>query len=184
VATRATTATETEGQGINNHLKHILIFNSKSSRLISWFYFPEMDNTTHRSTSPLPTTSTSHTNKEPEPEPDRIAFSCESCNLTEKCDYFGRQPPFARKIQFTENCFVMKDPFSPPPSSQSNKSSSEYFLVLGANCEICAKTFCKGAECSLYYSKTFCLTCAKANIQQFPLEIQSKIRKQLAVVVE
>jgi Cysteine-rich domain len=126
------------------------------------------------------TPSTSNVSKDPEPE--RIAFLCTSCGLSEQCDYFGRQPPFARKIQFTEDCFVMKDPFSPPPSSQSNKTSSEYYLVLGANCIVCANTFCKGGECSIYYSKTFCLTCAKKKILDFPLEIQSKIRKQLAAV--
>lgn len=109
----------------------------------------------------------------------KIIFKCDNCSLNERCDYFGTNPPFAKKIYFSEKCYVMKDPFSPAPSHLTNKSNSEYFIVIGSHCSICNNLVCKGTECSFYYSKTFCLSCAKNNLKEFPLEIQTKIRKQL-----
>lgn len=118
---------------------------------------------------------------ESEPIP-KINFSCDFCPLNEWCEFKGTNPPFARQIRFAEECYVMKDPFSPAPGPHSNKTNSEYVLVLGADCALCHRSVCKAAECSIFYGKTFCLTCACSSeyIKSFPLEIQTKIKKQLA----
>lgn len=119
---------------------------------------------------------------EPEPEPEKkpepkIDFKCSVCKfISEKCDYFGSRPPFARKLQITEASFVMKDPFSPPPSA--GRPNAEYFLVIGAKCTMCEAAVCKSSDCSVFYSRTFCRGCALENIKQFPIEMQSKVRKQ------
>lgn len=122
--------------------------------------------------------------KKPEDDlpPPKIDFKCGLCGMDNiKCDYYGTRPPFARKLQITENSFIMKDPFAPPPVSGSQKSNAEYFLIVGVNCAMCEEQVCKGSECSFHYGKTFCGRCAIENIKQFPLEIQSKIRKQINV---
>lgn len=118
---------------------------------------------------------------ETEPEP-KINFRCDFCSLNEWCEFKGTHPPFARQIRFAEECYVMKDPFSPAPGPHSNKTNSEYVLVLGADCVLCHRNVCKAAECSIFYGKTFCLSCAGSSeyIKSFPLEIQTKIKKQLA----
>lgn len=121
----------------------------------------------------------SEKNEHPEPEP-KINFECALCSLNELCDYKGTHPPFARQIHFSENCYVMRDPFSPQPGPHSNKSTSESYLTLGADCALCGQSICKSSECSLFYDKTFCLQCAMAQIKQFPLEMQTKIKKQVA----
>lgn len=113
----------------------------------------------------------------PAPAP-KIDFTCSVCNLiSESCDYFGSRPPFARNLRLTEDSYIMKDPFVPPPTH--GKPNPEYFLVLGVNCAFCEVKVCKSTECSFHYSKTFCSKCALENVKQFPLEIQTKIRKQL-----
>lgn len=114
--------------------------------------------------------------KDKPPEPT-VPFSCHLCKMTETCDYYGKRPPFARKYQITEDSFIMKDPFSPPPSS--SRPNPEYFLVIGTNCTMCGEEVCKGNECSVHYSRTFCRPCALSNIKQFPLEVQTKFLKQL-----
>lgn len=121
-------------------------------------------------------------NIEPLKEDDepKIEFKCEICAFSERCHYKGKRPPFANKIELIEESYVMKDPFSPPPGAHSTKSNSEYFIVIGAHCMDCDRMVCKSSECSIFYTKTFCLSCAKNHIRSFPVEVQSKIKKQLA----
>lgn len=116
-----------------------------------------------------------------EDDEPKIEFKCEICSFSNRCHYKGNRPPFANKIQLNEESYVMRDPFSPPPNAQSSKSNSEYFIVIGAHCSVCDRTVCKAAECSMFYVKSFCLSCAKNGIGQFPLEVQSKIKKQLSM---
>lgn len=115
----------------------------------------------------------------PEPPP-KIAFHCELCSFRADCDYKGTKPPFARNIEFLEPCYVMQDPFSPPPGHLSSKSNSEYFIVIGADCGGCGRSVCASANCSIFYRKHYCGHCAHRALSEFPLEIQSKIRKTFA----
>lgn len=110
----------------------------------------------------------------------RPQFKCQNCDLHEEYDYFGQRPPFASRIKFNENCYVMKDPFSPAPE-QEKTTNCEYFIALGADCAECNRPICRGQECSFYYLKSYCLTCLSGGIMsRFPLEVQTKIRKQIA----
>lgn len=115
--------------------------------------------------------------KTEKPELPKIPFKCESCGFVAVCNYKGTAPPFSRNIKFAEECYVMQDPFSPPPGNASSKSNSEYFIVMGADCCNCSKVVCAAGTCSLFYQKTYCCNCAYQTIASFPLEIQSKIRK-------
>lgn len=101
-------------------------------------------------------------------EEDKV-FTCTSCGLSENYDYKGKQPPFSKLINFTNDCYVMKDPFSPLNKGQ--------FLILGSDCELCCKPYCQSTECSLFYVKFYCYTCAKQNIQKFPVQVQSRLLK-------
>ena len=41
-----------------------------------------------------------------------IDFRCFKCGLHEKCQYFGRNPPFVtKKVEFSEDSIVMRDTF-------------------------------------------------------------------------
>ena len=101
----------------------------------------------------------------------KIQFQCSSCGLCEMCHYFGSSPPFVKKsLEFTEDCYVMLDPFTP-----YNPKSANSFIVLGAECSECRVTVC--VECSVYFTRRFCINCAQYNINEFPSDVQSKIVK-------
>lgn len=93
-------------------------------------------------------------------------FTCYFCSLNENYDYKGAKPPFARQLIYSEDCYIMKDPFSLPNRGE--------VLVLGADCDICKHTVCLG--CSIFYTKRFCLKCAVANMQNLPSQLHAKIK--------
>lgn len=98
-------------------------------------------------------------------------FKCSYCSLEERYDFKGTKPPFARQLNYLEDCYVMKDPFSLP-----NKGE---VLVLGADCDFCKKTVCLG--CSIYFGKRFCLKCASSNTQNLPSQMHSKIKNLIQI---
>ena len=101
----------------------------------------------------------------------KIQFECRVCGLCEMCQYYGTSPPFVRKgLEFSEPCYVMLDPFSPYNPKKANN-----FLVLGADCSACSATVC--VDCSIFFTKTFCVECAQFNINEFPLDVQNRIVK-------
>lgn len=126
---------------------------------------------------PIPSTSQEKPQDAPLP-----TFICDTCGFSETYHYKGKKAPFVQNIVFSEPYYVMKDPFGPPPSSESKKSSSEYFLILGTECTVCYRTVCRSEDCSFYYHRTYCLPCADKYSSDFPQEVQTKLRKQLANV--
>ena len=123
---------------------------------------------------------------EPEKKPDfwekSVLFHCKICNFSEKCQYFGKTPPFCSKIlRLKEPCFVLRDPFTSNPQSLP--------IVLGGicseqDCELLNKedsgidnpqSVCQ--DCSVFCRRRYCIRCAAAREDQFPAEIRAKIRK-------
>ena len=117
-----------------------------------------------------------------------IQFECSICGLCEMCQYLGRKPPFTKHLlEFDEDVFVMIDPFKVCPCAISqNEAKSKLFqprqsrwfsdfLVLGGTCAACNVECCQ--DCSIYFSKRFCIKCAEFNINEFPKDVQSKIVK-------
>lgn len=126
------------------------------------------------------TTSKSSTVAVKQDEIEKIDFKCTACNMFEKVDYFGKSPPFTKNIEFFEDSFIMRDPFTAPPSKHGTRSFTEYFIVLGTICVLCKNVFCR--DCSFFFKSTFCFPCAESKINEFPLEIRSKIRKELIAI--
>ncbi|XP_063099839.1 cysteine-rich DPF motif domain-containing protein 1 [Cavia porcellus] len=98
-------------------------------------------------------------------------FECQLCGLTAPYSYVGQKPPNTQSVVLLEESYVMKDPFSP---------DRDRFLVLGARCSICGKLACVGPECSLFYSKRFCLPCVREHLSAFPPEIRQDLEKKKA----
>lgn len=109
----------------------------------------------------------------------KIKFLCCSCDMEEMVHYFGLEPNFVFGIKFNEPTYIMRDPFQPPPPRW--KPKAEYFVALGAHCKLCDNVVCKDNECSFFYINTYCLSCVKKVATTFPLDIQQKIKKQLAL---
>lgn len=93
-------------------------------------------------------------------------FTCSVCFLKEHYDYKGARPPFARQLVYSEECYMMKDPFSLPNRGE--------VLVLGGDCVICQHAVCLG--CSVFYMKRFCARCASSNAPNLPAQLHGKIR--------
>lgn len=108
----------------------------------------------------------------------RIEFHCSSCDMREMVHYYGTEPPFALGVRFREDSYVMRDPFQAPPPRWQSKP--EFYIALGVNCSSCSKVVCKDATCSFYYTKTYCLPCGSDKLKSWPVEAQTRLRKQMA----
>lgn len=96
-------------------------------------------------------------------------FDCNSCNLRQKYEYFGKHPPFLKSFVLLENAYVIEDPSVAPKQGQ--------ILIIGSHCINCRNMVCKDTSCSLYYKDTFCIDCAKSNVKLFPKIVQEKLNK-------
>ncbi|KAM4523104.1 cysteine-rich DPF motif domain-containing protein 1 [Fundulus diaphanus] len=102
-------------------------------------------------------------------ETPQNTFSCQLCGLSTSFTYYGQKPPNTRAIVLLEECFVTKDPFSP---------DKEKFLVLGSTCSLCSKCVCVGPDCSLFYTKRFCVPCVNRHLDQFPQQVRAELAKK------
>ncbi|XP_055252490.1 cysteine-rich DPF motif domain-containing protein 1 isoform X4 [Moschus berezovskii] len=91
-------------------------------------------------------------------------FKCQLCALTAPYSYKGQQPPDCQSVVLLEECYVLRDPFTPDKGR---------FLIVGSRCSMCGRL-----ECSLFYSKRFCLPCVQDNVDAFPQEIQQDLEKR------
>ncbi|XP_047641930.1 cysteine-rich DPF motif domain-containing protein 1 [Phacochoerus africanus] len=96
-------------------------------------------------------------------------FECQLCALTAPYSYVGQRPPNTQSIVLLEESYVMKDPFT---------SDKDRFLILGSRCSLCGRLVCVGPECSLFYSRRFCLPCAQENAAAFPPVVQQDLEKK------
>ena len=63
-----------------------------------------------------------------------VTFTCHRCGLTESCHYFGLEPPFCGdQVKFSEDTFVLRDPFTPEYVDFKGKRRCG-FLILGGKC--------------------------------------------------
>ncbi|XP_053506278.1 cysteine-rich DPF motif domain-containing protein 1 [Ictalurus furcatus] len=96
-------------------------------------------------------------------------FTCELCELSTDYTFYGRKPPNTRAIGLLEDCYGIRDPFTP---------DRDKFLILGSKCSLCKKTVCVGTDCSIFYTKRFCLPCVREHLEQFPEQIRIELKKK------
>ncbi|XP_031562732.1 cysteine-rich DPF motif domain-containing protein 1-like [Actinia tenebrosa] len=99
---------------------------------------------------------------------EKTTFKCSLCDFTSRYDYYGRNPPFSKSIVLLEDAYLIQDPFSPTQSH----------LTIGSNCTLCSADVCVGQNCSIFYTKRFCIPCVKKNITEFPDEIKTELNKR------
>ena len=102
-------------------------------------------------------------------------FKCSNCDLYAKYDYYGNKPTehYFKKskdnVTLLENSYICDDPFSDLKMN---------YLILGAKCTECKKMICQSNECSIfYYNKRFCIKCALLNLDEFPNEIKTELKR-------
>lgn len=98
-------------------------------------------------------------------------FSCEICGLEAPYEVFDDRPPkkgVTRTIRYREKCYIMQDPFRP--------QSERLPLVVGAPCSECEKKMvCM--DCSLFFSRRFCVKCVRRYESDFPHQLGKEIKK-------
>ncbi|XP_038049345.1 cysteine-rich DPF motif domain-containing protein 1-like [Patiria miniata] len=100
--------------------------------------------------------------------PTELNFQCSLCDFKSPYDYFGSKPPFANAVVLLEKAYVLKDPFVPEGRH----------ITVGSHCSVCKRAVCAGQDCSLFYTKRFCLPCVKKHFNEFPQEIQQELEKK------
>ncbi|XP_041457785.1 cysteine-rich DPF motif domain-containing protein 1-like [Lytechinus variegatus] len=98
----------------------------------------------------------------------RRVFACSSCQFSSPYDYYGKRPGFLKSIVLLEEAYVMKDPFTP----------ENRHLTIGGHCSECNKPVCVNKDCSIFYTRRFCLDCVLENFQEFPKEVQQEVNKK------
>ncbi|XP_058661197.1 cysteine-rich DPF motif domain-containing protein 1 [Ammospiza caudacuta] len=96
-------------------------------------------------------------------------FRYELCELSALYTNYGQMSPNSHSIVLLQEACVMRDPFTP---------GKDKFLIIRSHCSLCSRAVCVGTNCSLFYSKSFCLPCMKENLKAFPLEIQEDMDKR------
>ncbi|XP_055252488.1 cysteine-rich DPF motif domain-containing protein 1 isoform X2 [Moschus berezovskii] len=67
-------------------------------------------------------------------------FKCQLCALTAPYSYKGQQPPDCQSVVLLEECYVLRDPFTPDKGR---------FLIVGSRCSMCGRLVCVGPANSL-----------------------------------
>ncbi|XP_071510790.1 cysteine-rich DPF motif domain-containing protein 1-like [Diadema antillarum] len=101
-------------------------------------------------------------------EEKRGVFECSLCSFTCPYDYYGRKPGFLKSIVLLEEAYVMRDPFTP----------ENRHLTVGGSCSVCNRTVCVGKDCSVFYTRRFCVDCVMKNLEEFPKEICQEFSKK------
>lgn len=98
----------------------------------------------------------------------RRIFECSSCHFTSPYDYFGKRPGFLKSVVLLEEAFIMKDPFTP----------ENRHLTVGGHCSECKKAVCVKMNCSIFYTRRFCIECVTRHWEEFAQEVQQEISKK------
>uniref|UniRef100_A0A7S3QT54 Cysteine-rich DPF motif domain-containing protein 1 n=1 Tax=Dunaliella tertiolecta TaxID=3047 RepID=A0A7S3QT54_DUNTE len=84
-------------------------------------------------------------------------YQCKSRTLEAQEHLIKEDAP--SRLVFLEDAYLVPDP----------SSAKLRPVALGSNCSICAKMVC--CDCSLFYSKRFCIGCCKKEAGSFPTQL-------------
>uniref|UniRef100_A0A7S3D3U6 Cysteine-rich DPF motif domain-containing protein 1 n=1 Tax=Palpitomonas bilix TaxID=652834 RepID=A0A7S3D3U6_9EUKA len=98
-------------------------------------------------------------------------FTCSICMQDYPFEYFGKKPPFQNDVVYVEDVYVLRDPF------HSLHSKGERVVCMGGRCSLCLSPVCASSSCSLFYTKRFCSTCARKEVEEFPKELEKEIMR-------
>lgn len=118
---------------------------------------------------PIKTETTEASSSSSSTKIDIKYFECATCILRVQFEYFGKDPPWYKNYRLVEEAYVIEDPFSLPKQNQ--------IIILGAHCVKCNRIVCKDTTCSIYFEETYCIKCAKSNLNSFPTSVQAKLNK-------
>lgn len=78
-------------------------------------------------------------------------------------------------INLIEKVYLLRDPFVLVKDKDKEDQTKLSSLIIGSTCSVCSCPVCVHADCSLFYTRRFCLKCVAKYRDEFPREILDEI---------
>lgn len=78
-------------------------------------------------------------------------------------------------IQLLENVYLLRDPFVSIKESDKEDPTRIPSVIIGGTCSVCSSPVCLHGDCSVFYTRRFCLGCVARYREEFPREILDEI---------
>jgi hypothetical protein len=80
-------------------------------------------------------------------------------------------------IDLLEQVYLLRDPFIAIKDKDKDKEDQTKIssLIIGSTCSVCSRPVCVHSDCSLFYTRRFCLKCLSKYRDEFPREILDEI---------
>jgi hypothetical protein len=82
-------------------------------------------------------------------------------------------------IDLLENVYLLRDPFVAIKENKDKDNETKFSsIIIGSTCSVCSRPVCVHSDCSLFYTRRFCLKCLAKYRDEFPREILDEIGVQ------
>ncbi|UJR27463.1 hypothetical protein I4U23_008750 [Adineta vaga] len=80
-------------------------------------------------------------------------------------------------INLLEKVYLLRDPFIAIKDKDKDKDGQSKLssVIIGSICSVCSCPICVHLDCSLFYTRRFCLKCVSKYRHEFPKEILDEI---------
>ena len=78
-------------------------------------------------------------------------------------------------IDLLETAYLLRDPFVAVKETNKEDRSKLASVLLGGTCSVCSAPVCVHINCSVFYTRRFCLRCVAQYRDEFPREILDEI---------
>ena len=78
-------------------------------------------------------------------------------------------------VDLLEQVYLLRDPFVAIKDKDKEDRTKLSSLIIGATCSVCSLPVCVHADCSVFYTRRFCLKCVAKYREEFPREILDEI---------
>ncbi|CAF2397622.1 unnamed protein product [Rotaria sp. Silwood2] len=78
-------------------------------------------------------------------------------------------------IDLIEKVYLLRDPFVAIKDKNKQDETKLSSLIIGSTCSVCSRLVCVHMDCSLFYTRRFCLKCVAKYRDEFPREILDEI---------
>lgn len=76
------------------------------------------------------------------------------------------------EIELMEKVYLIRDPFVAVKEQDVNKIPP---LIIGGTCSVCSCPVCVNIDCSIFFTRRFCLRCVSTYREEFPKEVLDEI---------
>ena len=81
-------------------------------------------------------------------------------------------------IDLIEKVYLLRDPFVAIKDKDKDDPTKLSSVIIGSTCSVCSRPICVHSDCSLFYTRRFCLQCVAKYRNEFPREILDEVGVQ------